>query len=77
MADRTGNRDRRCSTVLSFERRRELALEILTLGVRLTRKSGSFLGQLVADPQPMSDAQAEWFFQLAERADLDIGDGHD
>lgn len=55
---------------LTFERRRELALEILTRGVRLTRKSGSFLGQLVADPQPMSDAQTEWFEQLAERAGL-------
>lgn len=56
--------------VLSFERRREMALEILKRGVRLTRKSGSFLGQLVADPQPMTAAQAEWFEQLAERAGL-------
>lgn len=55
---------------LTFEKRRELALEILKRGVRLTRKSGSFLGQLVADPQPMTPAQVEWFEQLAERAGL-------
>lgn len=60
------------SDVLPFEKRREMALEILTRGVRLTRKSGSFLGQLIADPTPMSDAQVEWFEQLAERAGLTV-----
>lgn len=57
---------------LPFEKRREMALEILVRGVRLTRRSGSFLGQLICDPTPMSDAQAEWFGQLAERAGLEV-----
>lgn len=57
---------------IGFEQRRVLALEILTRGVRLTRKSGSFLGQLVADPSPMSEAQSEWFIQLAERAEVEV-----
>lgn len=61
-------------TDLAFDRRRVLALEILTRGERLTRRSGSFLGQLVADPSPMSDAQAEWFFKLAERAGVEVFD---
>lgn len=55
---------------ISFERRRELALQILGRGERLTRGSGSFLGQLICDPTPMSEKQAEWFEQLAERAGL-------
>lgn len=62
---------------LTFEARRDLALAILTKGERLTRRSGSFLGQLICDPTPMSDAQAEWFGQLAERAGLITeGGGH-
>ena len=60
---------------LTFEQRRELALAILTKGERLTRKSGSFLGQLVCDPTPMSTAQADWFAQLAERAGLALDGG--
>jgi hypothetical protein len=60
---------------LTFERRRELALEILTISERLTRKAGSFLGQLVADSSPMRDAQAEWFSTLAERAGIHLDGG--
>jgi len=55
---------------ITFERRRELALAILTIGERLTRKSGSFLGQLIVDPTPMTTAQQDWFTVLAERAGL-------
>lgn len=54
----------------TFEKRREMALAILTHSERLTRKSGSFLGQLVVDPSPMTTKQVDWFEQLAERADL-------
>lgn len=53
---------------LDYETRRKLALDILASGCRLTRKAGSFLGQCVVDPAPLSDAQAEWLDQLAERA---------
>jgi len=63
---------------ITFEQRRSLALAILTKGERLTRKSGSFLGQLVVDPTPMSTAQQDWFAVLAERAGLAIeGAPHD
>ena len=34
---------------------------------RLTRKAGSFLGQLVADPMPLSDAQESWIATLLEK----------
>lgn len=60
---------------LKFEQRRKLAMAILARGERLTRKAGSFLGQLVADPTPMTEAQAEWFEQLAERAGIDTQEG--
>ena len=36
--------------------------------VRLTRKAGSFLGQCVAEPYPLTQAQAEWLATLLERA---------
>ena len=54
----------------TYETRRKMSLAILTKGERLTRRSGSFLGQLVVDPTPMTEAQADWFEQLAERAGL-------
>ena len=62
-------------SALSFERRRELALHILTHGQRLNRRSGSFCGQLIADPTPMSPAQADWFGHLATAAGLDLDGG--
>jgi len=55
---------------MDFEQRRIFALQILTRGERLTRKSGSFLGQLICDPNPMSPAQEDWFANLAERAGI-------
>lgn len=36
----------------------------------LTRKAGSFLGQCITDPAPLTDRQAEWLAQLLERAGL-------
>ena len=50
---------------------RTTALAILTGSERLSRKAGSFLGQCVADPAPLSDKQADWFEQLAERAGVE------
>ncbi|HWV12581.1 MAG TPA: hypothetical protein VN110_04735 [Sphingobium sp.] len=46
------------------------ALALLNRGERLTRKAGSFLGQLVVDPTPMTDAQASWLATLLDRAGL-------
>ena len=37
---------------------------------KLTRKAGSLCGQLVTDPQPLTDAQASWMAILVERAGL-------
>jgi len=55
---------------MNFEQQRRDALAILTNSERLTRRSGSFLGQCVADATPLTDRQAEWFEQLAERAGI-------
>jgi hypothetical protein len=55
---------------MDFEERRALALAILNQGGRLTRKAGSFCGQVAVDPMPLTDAQIEWLEALAERAGL-------
>ena len=40
---------------------------------RLNRRSGQFLGQLVADStMPLSEAQSKWLDQLAERAGVEV-----
>ena len=57
---------------LPFDRRRLVALSILTKEVRLTRKAGSFLGQCVADETPLSEKQFDWFLTLAERAGVEV-----
>lgn len=54
------------------EQRRKLALVILEHGDRLTRKSGSFLGQIVADASPLSEKQIDWLASLAERAGFEL-----
>ncbi|WP_422057976.1 hypothetical protein [Sphingomonas sp.] len=38
--------------------------------IKLTRKAGSFLGQLVCEPAPLTAAQADWFATLQRRAGL-------
>jgi len=55
---------------MNFEEQRRDALTILNSAEKLTRKAGSFLGQCVADATPLTDRQAEWFEQLAERAGI-------
>lgn len=49
---------------------RSAALALLNSNARLTRKAGSFLGQLVADPAPLSEKQRDWLGTLLERAEL-------
>lgn len=39
---------------------------------KLTRKAGSLCGQLVADPQPLTDPQREWINILLQRAGLPV-----
>lgn len=53
-----------------FVESRAAALALLNKNDRLTRKAGSFLGQLVADPSPMSPAQRDWLDTLLQRAGL-------
>jgi hypothetical protein len=53
-----------------FRSHRDAALALLNGSSRLSRKAGQFLGQLVVDPSPMSEAQASWLAKLLEKADL-------
>ena len=53
-----------------FPTHRGAALALLNGKCRLSRKAGQFLGQLVVDPAPMSDAQADWLDKLLTRAGL-------
>jgi hypothetical protein len=59
---------------------RTAALALLTGDSRLSRKAGSFLGQLAVDPTPLSDKQTDWLATLLDRAGLpplaDGGDHH-
>lgn len=51
---------------------RKTALAILSADIPLTRNAGSFLGQLVATGQRLTDRQEEWLCQLAERANVGV-----
>ena len=53
-----------------FTSQRDAGLALLSKGDRLTRKAGSFLGQIAVDPSPLSPAQSEWLATLLERAGL-------
>ncbi len=53
-----------------FTDHRTAALALLTSSVRLTRKAGSFLGQLAVDPSPMTAAQTDWLSKLLANAGL-------
>lgn len=55
---------------------REIALAILSGPGPVSRRAGSFLGQLAVDYRPLTDRQAQWLAQLMERAGLDtLADG--
>ena len=53
-----------------FTSQRAAALALLSSDSRLSRKAGSFLGQLAVDPTPLSDKQADWLATLLDRAGL-------
>lgn len=55
---------------MTFSTQRQAALELLGGSHQLSRKAGSFLGQLAVDPSPMSEAQAAWLSMLLERNQL-------
>jgi len=55
----------------SFPNQRGAALALLTDETqRLSRKAGSFLGQLAVDETPLTPKQREWLATLLERAGL-------
>ena len=53
-----------------FADHRAAALALLNGGHSLTRKAGSFLGQLAVDPSPLTQAQSDWLAKLLDRAKL-------
>lgn len=53
-----------------FHSHRQAALALLIGNARLTRKAGSFLGQLCVDETPMTPAQTSWMATLLERGEL-------
>ena len=55
---------------MDFAARRALALALLTNGEKISRKGGSFLGQLAVDETPLTPKQDDWLRSLAKRADL-------
>ncbi len=54
----------------AFAKHRDAALALLNSGRSLTRKAGSFLGQLAVDTTPLTTAQVDWLGKLLERAGL-------
>ncbi|MEP2735353.1 MAG: hypothetical protein ABJP34_03565 [Erythrobacter sp.] len=58
-----------------FSNHRDAALALLNGGYRLTRKAGQFLGQIVVDPSPLSEAQEEWLAKLLARFNLPLLNG--
>ena len=58
------------ATAFPFAEHRGAALALLCGNYRLSRKAGQFLGQLVVDPSPMSEAQTAWLSKLLERNEL-------
>ncbi|MFZ5667405.1 MAG: hypothetical protein ACOY7L_19495 [Pseudomonadota bacterium] len=57
-------------TERSFTSHRAAALALLNGDYALSRKAGSFLGQLAVDPTPMTVRQAKWLAILLKQAGL-------
>lgn len=53
-----------------FDNQRGAAFAILKSGVKLSRKAGSFLGQCVVDPTPLTEKQRDWLCMILTRAEL-------
>ena len=54
--------------IAPYPNQRAAALALLTGEARITRKGGSFLGQLAVDSTPMSEAQENWLATLLDKA---------
>ena len=57
---------------MNFEQQRRDALAILSSDAKISRKGGSFLGQCAVDATPLTERQATWFQQLAQKAGLEV-----
>lgn len=53
-----------------FDHHRAAALALLNSSAKLTRKAGSFLGQIAVDASPLSSAQSDWLAKLLDRNGL-------
>lgn len=53
-----------------FQTQRAASLALLSSDARLTRKAGSFLGQIAVDSTPLTEAQSSWIATLLDRAAL-------
>lgn len=62
--------------IAQFGERRQLALAVLSSAEPLSRRAGSFLGQLAVDDSPLSQKQIDWLVTLAERAGLEVEANH-
>lgn len=60
-----------------WEQRKAAALAILAASDRLSRAGGSFLGQCVADPSPLSPKQTDWLIALADKAGVAVEAPHE
>ena len=56
--------------VAPFPSPRDAALALLNDNAPLTRKAGSFLGQVCVDPTPLSEAQQDWLDKLLAKRGL-------
>ncbi len=59
----------------NFAERKAAALQVLSTCSQINRKSGGFLGNLVADPTPLSEKQLRWMIQLCQRAGVNVEAG--
>lgn len=53
-----------------YTNHRDAALGLLRSDNRLSLRAARFLGQLVIDPSPLTEAQADWLDKLLDRAGL-------
>ena len=55
---------------MTINNQRDAALALLNSDTVLTRKAGSFLGQVAVDETPLTTKQRDWLDTLLERASL-------
>lgn len=56
--------------IYPFATPRAAALAVLTSDAKVSRRAGSFLGQCVVDPTPLTKPQLDWLQLILRRAGL-------